>query len=205
MAQTPKTVDEFVTEKFREYLKVYLVLKHRGHSWKRELQNSFSIADSIVHEGLKVLEKDGFIISKDIWSLDLDMQEVIKRQNGAYFEQSKRYPKIYVLNQDEIRTEWFNVMKEDIEKLIKDDGSMIHTIDLIANMKKGTDKLLREFKNIENNQYERRRFTDSNVLFITETKKTKEFKKNLKQAILEFKQERLQSKKKLKEKERNQL
>lgn len=195
MALNPRTADDFLKRSFKEYLKVYLVIKYKGFSWKTELQNSFSIADSIVVDALKILEREGYIISKDFWSIDSNVQEAIKRLNGAYFHKINSYPKIYVLNEDEVKTNWYELHKEDIEKLIKDDGSMNHTITLLQQKTQNLKNLLEEFERIEQNDFDRKRFDDSGVLYVTETKKLKQFKRNINIALLELKKEKFLEKK----------
>ncbi len=188
MAMVPKTMDDFLMNKFKEYLKVYLVLRQKGFSWKKELQNSFSIADSIVNESLKVLEREGFVISKDFWSLELDLQEIIRRTNGAYFDKINSFPKVYILNNDEVRTSWYDANKHDIEKLIKGDGSMMHTLGLAKEHKKSYDKLKKHFDFLEANLNERKRVDiETGITYITSTKKALLLKQEIAKALMESK------------------
>lgn len=207
MAQTPKKIDDLLCNKFKEYLKVYLVLKYKGFSWQKELQNKFSIADSIVNESLKLLEKEGFVISKDYWSLDLDTQEIIKRTSGAYFEKINSFPKIYILNMDEIRTSWYDANREDIEALIKNDGSMEHTLKLIFEQKKAYDKLKTQFDLLEKTLNERKRIDPiTEIEYFTKTKRAKLRDKEINESLMEMKKQNAleKQKKKLLGKSKNQ-
>lgn len=191
MAQYPKVLDDFLKDKFREYLKLLLVFKGKGYSWKKELQNKFSIADDIVNEGLKILEKEGFLISKDFWSLDLDLQEIIRRMDGAYFSHIKTFPKVYVLNNDERTSGWLEVNEDKIKLRIDGNNSILHTMNLVSESSKNVEKLQKKFQELENNDYKRVRYDpDSNVYYETLTRKeserTKRLAVELEEARLEF-------------------
>jgi hypothetical protein len=186
MAQNPKTIDDFVSNKFREYLKTLLVFKGKGYSWKRELQNKFSIADEIVNDGLKILEKEGYLISKDFWSLDLDMQEVIRRMDGAYFSDIKRFPKIYMLTNDERFNGWWECNRSEIEFLIKGNNSILHTMNLVTEANKSVEKLQNKFLELEEHDYKRVRYdSDSGLYYETLTRKEAAKRKKLAQDVQE--------------------
>lgn len=184
MAKIPVRIDELLQRRHKEYLKVYLVFKFKEYSWKAELQNSFSISNSTVNEGLKLLEREGHLISKDFWSLDLDKQEMIRRLNGAYFNRIASYPKIYVLSSDEICKGWWEVNQEDIYGLIKGDASMEHSMNLIMENKKACDIVQKEQETLENSQNERERtHWEEGVPYITMTGRWRRIEEEKKRAF----------------------
>ena len=206
MATIPKKIDDLLQYKFKTYLKVYLVLKHKNFSWQKELQNDFNIENSVVKESLKLLEKESFVISKNFFDLEFDFQEIIRRSNASYLEKINTYPKIYILNEDEIRTEWWECNKERINLLIKDDGSFEHTLNL-ANKKKKSQTKLQNMLEEENNTktFIVRKDYKQGIIFETKSKLSKIQEIFLEKAKQELKKIKLENKKQLTNKEKKQL
>jgi len=196
MAQKPTNIDNLLEHKFKEHLKVLLVIKGVGFSWQKELQNSFNISNSIALETIKLLEKEGFIFSRDYWKIPADTAEIIRITNAGYFEKHKNYPKIFMPVEDERTNGWFEVNEKEIKKNINNSGTIFQTMELINAKRKVNDKLMNEFNKIENTQTERMRIADNGIYYLTLTEKGRQEKlerlqnsQNTKKAILELQAE----------------
>lgn len=188
-------IEDFSKPKYLDYGKVFLVLYFKGFSWKKELQNEFNISNSIVSKALQILEENGYVIAKDFWSLELDAQEAIKRLNAGYSYLLKSHPKIYTLS-IEGKEEGGYAILDDLNERAKTNSSLQATIQFIKDKTKAYNILLKEFDELENTQFSRKRIDHSTgVLYETPTKKQKQFKFELKKALEDIKLEKLENKK----------
>ncbi len=189
-----------------EYFKVFLVLFMKGFSWKKELQNDFNISSSVINKAIELLERRGFIITKDFWSLDLDSQECIRRLNGAYSYLIKTHPKIYTLSIE--GTQYGKNVVGNYKQEAKNNSSLRATIEFITEKVRAYQLLKNRFEKEENSLLPRKRVDfDTGIIFETDTKKKMEFEKELKIASLNLKKEVLESKKQnlLSDKQKNEL
>lgn len=169
----PYEMGQFLEPKFYEYLKVFMVIKGVGFTWLKELQNSFNISSPVAAEAIKILEREGYIISKDFWKLPLDISEIIRITNAGYFDSHRTYPKVYMVTPNEDPQEWVNLFKDEIDKAYRFSESYRQTMDLIKQKEEVIKKFLFKFNEIEQNEDERIRIADGGVRYITTTIKAK--------------------------------
>ncbi len=180
-------IEDFSKFKYIDYGKVFLVLYFKGFSWKKELQNEFNISSSIVDKALLILENNGYIISKDFWSLDLDTQEAIKCLNAGYSYLLKTHPKIYTLSLEGKEEAELTILSELKEKA-KKHSSLRATIDFIIDKTNAYNKIKNKFTHIENNSFYRKRIDHSTgIEYETPTQKYLLVKKELESEIPKLK------------------
>jgi hypothetical protein len=181
----PQKFYEFLKLGNVDYLKVYLVLFYKGMSWEKELELEFSISTKIVKRALEILELEGFIISKDFWSLEIDDQETINKLNGGYFQKVKTYPKFYSLTEE--GRELFNyTYLEEIQDLILRDNSLKISINFIFKKAKAYLQVKEDNKNKEKNKFYRKRIdSQTGIVYISKTSDFKKKELEIKKAVYE--------------------
>jgi len=155
--------------------KVLLVLFFKGFSWQKELENEFNISNSVISKSISRFEKQGFIISKDFFSLDLDLQECVKRLSSAYKNSIRVQPKIYTLSVE--GREYAEDIVEFYKLEAKNNSSLKSTIKFIQDKTRAYEKLMKKFNEEEDKMLYRKRVSDKGIVYETKTKRIRDFEK----------------------------
>ena len=180
-----KLIGDFFTFKGLNHLKVYMVFKIKKIATLKELEFTMNIEKEAVKEAVKILEKEGAIISKDYYNVDNLTQRLIKTTSASYLKKVQSDMKIYSL----IEPEPFNYLEVFRDEFLNvcEDESFKFTLNLIKEKTISYQKIKEEYlkKNQRNFIYET---TEDGILFYHESDTYKEFKKNIQLTTQNMKQ-----------------
>ena len=163
--------------KNNETLKIFLSFLIKNFSFEYELEVEYNIEKSAVKKVLKYFVENDLIICRHFSNLDLNEQEIIKTLNSAYKKRLDKNPNIYV--KTNLINKINNSIKNEIENKIKNSQGLNASYQFLLNKKNSYDLLKKKYDRIEKTKFKMERFSEDGILFFTETKREKFFKKNL--------------------------
>lgn len=193
--------------KTKEALKVIVALMFKGFGWRNEIYEDFNIASNVyVQNTLATLHNLDLLYKEKGIKINHIFFETLEKMKGNNLRLSLHQAEIYFINDDFIN--FCSLLIDLFEFKSKRSKSFNFSISTVVKDSKNFMEKLDEIMTEELTKDERIRLSPSGVIYSTETIKSKQFKKELKQAVAELRVEKLEYKEKqnqLTEQEKGQL
>jgi len=179
--------------KTEESLKIIVALLFKGFSWTNELLNSFNISRKLyIVNTMHSLQKLNLLVKEKGERLNPYYYEALETSKSMQIRKALHQADMYYITKDFVK--FCSLLKGLFEYKIAGSESFRFSLkDIIADAKKFQifyDRIMDE----ELNLMERQKRTDDGILYFTNTIKSRNMKKELKQALAELKVERLEAK-----------